>query len=145
MKKKWIVRMAMCFVCVATISSVLIFLNPTEACGCLPAYEEESYTVFAAAQVTLREAVADNHLHYNNVLLQFEEETMDQFIEEINREDMNPYNVWFRVEGDEVTELLYKTERTISYAGIFSREETIYIWMRPDLRSEIYKTRPQGW
>ena len=143
MRKKTIVTLCGCFIFIFT-ASVFAFLNPQEVCGCLPDYVEESYAVFDAAQVTFKEALSDGNLHYDNFLLQFAGESMDKFKNKIAWDKINPYNVWFKFEDNTIIALLYKTERTLSYAGIFIKKETIYLLMGPDLE-KIFTSRPMGW
>ena len=130
MKKKTIITLGVFTFCILALFTVA-FMNPTEACACLPNYYEDSYSAFYRAQRKLEESLLNGNLNYNSTTLQFEDETAD---------------VWFKLDDDyAISELLYKTQRTISYGGMFDRRQTIYVLISPGSPREVFISRPAGW
>jgi len=145
MKKKSVVILSLGLICVLAISAVAL-LNPQEACACLPLYIEELFFVYDAAKITISEAVSVGSLDYDPVLLQFGSESMELFKEKVTWDRINPYDVWLKINDNTIVEFLYKTERTLEYAGIFARKQTIYLVINSvDQGYEVFTSRPTGW
>jgi len=145
MKKKNVVILCLGLVCVLVVSAVAL-LNPQEACACLPIYVDELYFVYDAAQITISEALSGGSLVYDPILLQFGSESMEEFKERITRDSIDPYDVWLKINDNTIVEFLYKTERTLEYAGIFAIKQTIYLVINSvDQGYEVFTSRPTGW
>jgi len=116
----------------------------------MPEYTEKLSIAENAVQRTLEKAIIYDNLDYSAELFQFGFESMGLLSEELSAYSdwVNPCDIWLKIEGDEIVELLLKTERTLVYAGIFRRNEVIYLLVDYSTQEgwyERYTERPPGW
>ena len=149
MKKKSIMIICSSLFLVLFVAFTAVILNPVESCACLPDYEDALIIAENATQRALEKAIIDGNLDYNAELFQFGPESMRLLSEELSAvsDVVNPNDIWLKVEDDMIVELLLKTERTLVYASIFTKKETVYLLVADSVPGwyEMSTAKPAGW